>query len=44
MHLEAMTVAMSSEHTAFIIEYNLSASFEISLKELGMFFSKNGRH
>jgi hypothetical protein len=35
---------MSGKHAALIIENNLSASFEVSLKELRVFLSKYGRH
>lgn len=44
MHLEAVPIAMSSEHAAFIVEYDLSPGFEVSLQELTVFLSKYGRH
>jgi hypothetical protein len=37
-------VAMSSEHAAFIVEYDLPSGFEVSLQELTVFLSKYGRH
>ncbi len=44
MHLEAMPVTMSSEHAAFIVEYDLSPGFEVSLQELTVFLSEYGGH